>query len=62
MRTPLSPKFFEQAARHAFRFTCPDCVHFTGEVCAHEWPIQDHVSPPVPAALELVTCKEFELA
>jgi hypothetical protein len=62
VRAPLNPRFFEQLRIYDLRFTCPDCVHFTGQVCAHEWPTADHLAPPAPDATEIATCKEFELA
>lgn len=67
MVVPRTPRFDEECARYALRFTCEDCGHFDdgSEGCRHGWPVAAHrlarhLAPPRPGD-EVVFCKEFEV-
>jgi hypothetical protein len=53
-----------EARLYELRFGCEACVHFdaTGERCANGYPTDAHRGVDLEQALELLFCKEFELA
>ena len=67
MRVPRSPRFDDEAARYALRFTCDDCAFFDGarQACAHGWPTELHrrerYQREAAPGDEVVFCKEFEV-
>ncbi|MBI4508602.1 MAG: hypothetical protein HY698_03125 [Deltaproteobacteria bacterium] len=61
----IDGSFVADAERHGLRYTCKDCGHFLAarSACAHEWPVDQHLLPPMLKNGEgrIVFCKEFEL-
>ena len=58
MKTKLDERFLREAEAHRFRYTCDDCVRFSGE-CSHGYPTAPHRLPLLNG--EIVFCKEHEL-
>ena len=69
-------RFDDEARRYALRFCCEDCGYFDAatEHCRHDWPTASHrraryapapggsIADPEASAVDVVFCKEFELA
>ncbi|MDB4988021.1 MAG: hypothetical protein JWN04_3199 [Myxococcaceae bacterium] len=58
--------FRTQRREHALRFTCEHCTYFVArnETCSHGYPNESHREAHFAAdvEVELVFCKDFELA
>jgi len=62
-------RFRRERERFALRFCCEDCAYFLPQVerCAHGWPADEHrqgryLEVDRDESIEVVYCKEFELA
>ncbi|CAN5732690.1 hypothetical protein BH09MYX1_BH09MYX1_66530 [soil metagenome] len=66
MKTTVDERLEREAFASALRFRCDDCVHFGTETgsCVNGYPTAPHRVrvDDVPRPLEIVFCKEFELA
>jgi hypothetical protein len=59
MKTKVDLRLIHEAHRFALRWSCDDCVHFTGRECANGWPGGQR-SRPLEEGDEIVFCKEFD--
>jgi hypothetical protein len=62
VRQVLLPRFREERAAFALRYTCEQCTYFdpASERCTHGYPNGEHRDGCADQP-ELVFCKEFEL-
>ena len=60
MRTLVDLALRDEARRFALRYSCDECVHWTGATCSNGWP-ERVPGGAIDAGDEVTFCKEFEL-